>query len=174
MAMFNVANYSSARNIKKNIEDKKQEINQLYGFIGMELYDMYKADKIRVPELNVHFEKVDMLEKTITEMEVEKQRLELQSKGNSICSCGGVISANNRFCPQCGKPVEIGGAICDCGNELKPDMLFCPQCGKNVKEQLEKTNVNTSGNVTYIECICGANVPEGQSMCMECGRKIEK
>lgn len=38
--------------------------------------------------------------------------------------------------------------------------------------QEEKTE-GTQKEENCRECICGAKIPEGQFMCMECGRKIE-
>lgn len=45
--------------------------------------------------------------------------------------------------------------------------LFCPNCGEAVPRDTFLCGEEIK------ECICGAKVPEGQFMCMECGRKIE-
>lgn len=35
------------------------------------------------------------------------------------------------------------------------------------------SSLETSGRQAMKECICGAKVPVGQFMCLECGRKVE-
>lgn len=159
-------------NTKKLLEEKEKERLRLYGFIGMDVCDLYQQGKLDLPELEVHFEKMRELEQEIADLEAEKQKRELQSKGSSVCSCGQVLSAKDSFCPNCGKPVDNGMITCVCGNQIKSDLKFCPNCGKSVKELLENGG-NAGTQIKYRECICGAKVPEGQFMCMECGRKVE-
>lgn len=45
-------------------------------------------------------------------------------------SCGATISANCRFCPECG--ADNQGHFCECGYKLVPGTKFCSQCGKKV------------------------------------------
>lgn len=65
-----------------------------------------------------------------------------------VCkNCGGALSEEDRFCPNCGAAVEAseqGAAeqksenVCkNCGTALQEGALFCPHCGANVagKEQ---------------------------------------
>lgn len=158
--------------MKKQLEEKEKERSKIYGFIGMDVYDLYQQGKLDLPELEAHFEKMKELEQEIAELEAEKQRREQQSKKGGVCSCGQVLSAKDSFCPNCGKPVGNGMITCVCGKQIKSDLRFCPNCGKNVKEILENGG-NAGAQTRYRECICGAKVPEGQFMCMECGRKVE-
>ncbi len=161
--------------IKKALEEKEKERSKIYGFIGMDVYDLYKKGQADLPELEVHFEKMRELEEEIAELEAKKQAAERQSKGVKICSnCGQPVSAKDAFCSNCGQPVEEGMMTCTCGNRIKNDLKFCPNCGKSVNELLENgTAERQLPLMRYRECICGAMVPEGQFMCMECGRKIE-
>lgn len=159
----------TGNNTRKLLEEKKKERAKIYGFIGMDVYDLYKQGKVDIQELEVHFEKMQALEQEIADLEAEKQKQEAKNKGVSICSCGQKLSSENRFCPGCGKPVDNGMITCTCGNMVRKDLKFCSYCGRNlqgVAEQEEEPD-------KYRECICGAKVPEGQFMCMECGRKIE-
>lgn len=163
--------------MKKLFEEKEKERSKIYGFIGMDVYDLYKERKIEIPELAVHFEKMETLEKEIADLEAERQRRELQSKGSSICTCGQPLSAGDSFCPNCGKPVDNGMITCVCGKQVKNDLKFCPNCGRSIKEIMEnggQQSVSPAVQIKYRECICGAKVPEGQSMCMECGRRVEE
>lgn len=169
-----VQNFTTIQNLKKELEEKNKERAKIYGYIGMEVCDLHTQKKIQIPELDVYFEKMDMLKTEIEELEKQKIQLEKQNKG-SVCSCGYAIPANSKFCPSCGKPVEPDVILCDCGKTIQGDMAFCPQCGKNLKQ----IGMNQTGTVAgtnsenYKVCICGAKVAEGQFMCMECGRKLE-
>lgn len=160
------------KNYKKLLDEKNQERAKIYGFIGMDVYDLCKQGKVNIPEIEVHIEKMTALEKEIEELMMEKQRQEMQSKGSSVCSCGQPLTAENLFCPSCGKPVDNGMITCSCGKTVRSDMQFCSYCGRNLELEKQKSG-NATPNITYRQCICGAQVPEGQFMCMECGRKIE-
>lgn len=168
---------AGGNNIRKELEEKNKERSKIFGFIGMDVYELYKEGKVDIQELEVHFEKMRELEQTIEELEVEKQRQELQSKGSSVCSCGRQLLMEDRFCPNCGKPVDNGMITCTCGKMVKSDLTFCSYCGRNLKEIAQSGQGQAEGNAPsdkYVECICGAKVPEGQFMCMECGRRIER
>lgn len=167
-----ISNMVSGNNFKKPLEEKNQERSKIYGFIGMDVYDLYKQGKLNIPELEVHFEKMEVLEKEIAELEAEKQRQEMQTKGSSTCSCGQLLTADSRFCPSCGKTIDNGMITCSCGKTVSSNSQFCTFCGRNLQQ--EKENIgNPVTQITYRQCICGAQVPEGQFMCMECGRKME-
>lgn len=177
-----VSNANGLKSAKKTIEEKKREKSELYKYIGMEICDLWKAGRIHVQDLEVFFAKAKALEQEILEIEAEMQRAEMQKKGNRVCTCGFQLTGKDRFCPQCGKTVETGIALCACGQQLEGDMQFCPNCGSPVKSMgkerveaadFDSPNAESSAQVKYKECICGAKVPEGQFMCMECGRKIE-
>lgn len=173
------SNMAGGNNLKKALEEKNRERSKIFGFIGMDVYELYKQKKIDIAELDVYFNQMKELENEIAGLEAEKQRMELQNKGVRTCSCGQPLTAENRFCPKCGKPVDPGVIVCVCGKKVKNDMQFCSYCGRNLKERsgggqevdVEKAN---APQMEYRTCICGAKVPEGQFMCMECGRKIDK
>lgn len=158
---------------------------KMYGYIGMEVYGLYKQNKISIPEAEIHFEKMKALEREIAELESEKQRLEAESRGTTLCSCGYELPPQAKFCPKCGKAVETDSITCSCGKAIEKDMLFCPNCGKSVKGLgIEAKNVGEGGGfktgmpnqsnaqINDRVCICGARVPNGQRMCMECGRLL--
>ncbi|MBQ2901890.1 MAG: zinc ribbon domain-containing protein [Agathobacter sp.] len=167
IGLFNIGNFSSLQNIKKELEEKNQERAKIFGYIGMEIYDLYKQGKVSISELDLYFENMENLEKEIEELEKQKNELEEQTKKTLTCSCGATLSPRDRFCGKCGKPVESKNNICECGRKIEEGLAFCPNCGKSI--------VGVPREITkYKECICGAKVPEGQFMCMECGRAIKK
>jgi hypothetical protein len=166
----NLSNFSVNQGLKKSLEEKISEKSKIYGFIGMETYDLYKAGKIAHPELDIYFEKMKELEQEIANIQTELDKAKNPANGTTRCSCGNVLTPGTKFCPQCGKVVESDTITCKCGQLIKRDMMFCPYCGQKVSELL---NTSNGGNIAPgKQCICGAIIPAGQSMCMECGRMV--
>lgn len=213
-------------NYSKALEVKMHERENIYNFIAIDVVELHKEGKLNIPELDIHFDKLSELEKEIEELETEKQKMELQTKGQTTCSCGTVITINDSFCPTCGKTVDSGYITCSyCGNKVKSEQKFCPVCGNSihdmnlsmmpmgvpqpgmmqqpmpqpgmvqqpmpqpgmVQQPMLQPGMYQSGMMSQAmpqmmpiraselrmkECICGAKVLEGQTMCMECGRKI--
>lgn len=177
---------TSINSIKKEIEEKVKEKNQLYSFIGMEVYDQCLEKKLEIAGIDVYLEKMQALDSDIQELEARKQSMELQQKGSTVCQCGCVLNANQSFCPNCGREVDNGKLICVCGNEVSKTEKFCSKCGASVEQLLQQTETamqtavagfgiagSNAAQASFKTCICGAKVPEGQFMCMECGRKVD-
>lgn len=170
---------TTINSIRKEIEEKVKEKNQLYSFIGMEVYDQCQEKKLEIAGIDMYLEKMQALDEEIKELEARKQSMELQQKGSTVCQCGCVLNANQSFCPNCGREVENGKLICTCGNEVSKTEKFCSKCGASVEQLLQQSESTVqsiaagSGTASFKTCICGAKVPEGQFMCMECGRKVE-
>jgi len=164
-------NNANLKSLKKELEEKMNEKIKVYGFIGMEAYDLIKEQKAELPQLNSYIEKIDELNESIAEMEELIRREENKNKGKNVCTCGYKLKAQDRFCPNCGEPVPKDTVVCSCGEEIQKDMKFCCSCGKSVEEIL--SSQETAGRQAMKECICGAKVPAGQFMCLECGRKVE-
>lgn len=218
----------STSSLKKTIDEKLKEKNQVYSFIGMEVYDQCQEKKLEIPGIEIYLEKMKELDAEIAELETKRQSIELQKKGTTICQCGNVLSANQSFCTNCGCVVNNGKMMCICGAEVGRNEKFCPHCGTDL-QQLQQGNpvppqigmaqpqmgmvppgfgvaqpqagmappnfgmaqangmqpnvmMQQAGQPPMMRpgmqqatktCICGAKVPEGQFMCMECGRKIE-
>lgn len=157
--------------VKKNLEDKINEKIKIYGFIGMEVYDLAKANKIEIVEINSYIEKMDAIDVEIQVLEKQKAELERKGTGKNICVCGYKLKPEDKFCPNCGEVVERDTITCLCGKELSKEQKFCSSCGRRIEDIINAQEpVKT---VTMKECICGAKVPQGQFMCLECGRKIE-
>lgn len=158
--------------VKKSLEECMNEKAKLYGFIGMEVYDLSKENKIEIEQIKTYLDKMDALNHEIEKLEKQKDEIEKKSAGKNICSCGYKLKPQDRFCPNCGEVVQRDTIICSCGAELKKDAKFCSVCGKRIEDILnEQESVKAPPKMR--ECICGAKVPEGQFMCMECGRKLE-
>lgn len=157
--------------VRKSLEDKMNEKVKIYGFIGMEVYDLSKENRVEIAEIKTYLDKMDVLNGEIEELEKQKEELERKSAKKNICVCGYKLKQQDRFCPNCGEVVEKDTVTCMCGAELEKNAKFCNACGKSMEDILN--GQRTVQAPAMKECICGAKVPAGQFMCLECGRKIE-
>lgn len=138
---------NSLGSVKKQVNDLLQEKSKLYGVIGMEACDLYRAGKLQARELELYFEKMEIISQKLEQLEEEKKALETKAQKNNICECGCKLPKNVKFCPNCGIPVENIAAA-----------------GQQAGQQAE-------AEAPEQECICGAKIKPGQFMCMECGRR---
>lgn len=157
--------------LKKELEELMNAKAKVYGFIGMEVYDLSKENKIDVPQIKNYLDNMDKINQSIDELEKEIKEKEAKNMGKNVCSCGYKLKPQDRFCPNCGEVVPRDTVICTCGAELKKDAKFCNSCGRSMEDILNAKG--TPNQLPMKECICGAKVPTGQFMCLECGRKIE-
>lgn len=93
------------KSMKRELEEKMNEKVKVYGFIGMETYDLIKANKLEVPQLSSYMKKMKELNQTIEDMEEIIKREEIKNKGKNVCVCGYKLKAQDRFCPNCGEVV---------------------------------------------------------------------
>lgn len=166
---------SNLKAVKKTLEDRMNEKVKIYGFIGMEIYDLSKENRIEIAEIKTYLDKMDALNVEIEELEKQKEELERKTAKKNICSCGYKLKPQDRFCPNCGEVVERDVIICTCGAELSKTAKFCGTCGKPIEEivSTQQSAQTVQAAPAMKECICGAKVPVGQFMCLECGRKVE-
>ena len=157
--------------LKKELEDKMNEKMKLYGFIGMEVYDLSMDGRIDIPEIKNYLDKMGEISAETEELEKKIAEQEAKIVGKNICACGYKLKPQDRFCPNCGEEVPKDTVLCTCGTELDKNCKFCTTCGKKIEDILK--DKEEPKQLSMKECICGAKVPEGQFMCMECGRKVE-
>lgn len=158
--------------LKKTADEKRSEQAKIYGFIGMEVYDLVKEKKIEIPQIQNYFKQMDALSQEILDLEEKIKEQEIRNLGKNVCACGYKLKADDRFCPNCGEPVP-GIVVCSCGLCLDKDTKFCSSCGKKMEDILKEQETQRQSQVPMRECVCGAKIPAGQFMCFECGRKIE-
>lgn len=158
--------------LKKELEEYMNEKAKIYGFIGMEVYDLAIEQKIDFPQIKNYIDKMNQLNQTIDELEKKIKEQEAKNAGKNVCpSCGCKLKPQDRFCPNCGEVIPRNTVLCTCGTELEKDAKFCSSCGKSMEEILK--SLEKEPEPAMKECICGAKVPIGQFMCLECGRKLE-
>ena len=75
-----------------------------------------------------------------------------------ICQgCGSELTGNVRFCPKCGRAVEI--QVCQaCGAPLIEGACFCRMCGKEIAPRFCQN--------------CGTQVPKDTRFCTNCGQEV--
>ena len=144
----------SIKAINKALEEKMNDKAKIYGFIGMEVYDLSKEKQIEIVQIKNYLDQMDAL----------------KNAGKNICTCGYKLKPQDRFCPNCGEVISREITVCVCGAKIDKNMKFCRTCGKSI-EEIQKAFEPAQPKMR--ECICGAKIPEGQFMCFECGRKIE-
>lgn len=159
------------KSLKKELEESMNEKAKIYGFLGMEVYDLVTEEKIELPQIKNYIEKMDELNRNISELEKKIKEQESKNVGKNVCSCGYKLKPQDRFCPNCGEVVPRSTVLCTCGTELEKDAKFCRTCGKRMEDILK--SLEKEPEPAMKECICGAKVPVGQFMCLECGRKLE-
>lgn len=157
----------------KELEEKRNEKAKIYGFIGMEVYDLSKENKIEIAQIKNYLDKMDALNRSIEDLEKQKTELETKNAGKNICTCGYKLKPQDHFCPNCGEVILRAVTVCVCGAKLKKNAKFCNVCGKSIEDIQKENDKEQTPEKPMKECICGAKVPEGQFMCFECGRKIE-
>lgn len=164
-------NVVNLKTMKKELEERMNEKVKIYGFIGMEVYDLSKENKIEVPQIKNYLDKMDEINHTIEDLEKQIKEKEAKNASKNVCSCGYKLKPQDRFCPNCGEVVSKDTVTCICGAELGKDARFCNSCGKSMEDILKSQE--EPKQPVMKECICGAKVPAEQFMCLECGRKIE-
>lgn len=87
------------------------------------------------------------------------------AEDTKLCpSCGAVMPKSKRYCADCGcdtdkaaNGVKSGYIVCSgCRKEYKNTMKFCPECGKKYNPCPE----------------CGADLPDGATVCASCGCEL--
>jgi len=78
-------------------------------------------------------------------------------------NCEAEIPEGEKFCPQCGVPVE-GAAKCPyCGGAMLPDEQFCGQCGREVKRVAPQPAATASPPVGAVPPPVAAGTPKKRS-----------
>ena len=104
----NINSISSGFENKKALNDKRNEKDRIYKYIGMEAFNLYKEGKMPSSELDVHFERLKTVDMEIARLEKEIEKS--KSKGKVICrNCGMELTSDVKYCPRCGAPVMQGG-----------------------------------------------------------------
>ncbi len=181
---ISIPNIVGGQGLKKSLEEKQQEKNRIFSYIGMEVYDLCREGKLSVPQIDIYFEKMQALEQEIADLEAKLNGTKQKIQFGSRCACGCHLKPGAKFCPQCGAPVAAEAQVCACGSKIEKGVRFCQNCGKKAPEPGSRLAVEETGQPPWQqqpemdapagqrECICGAVVLAGQTMCMECGRIV--
>jgi membrane protease subunit (stomatin/prohibitin family) len=55
-----------------------------------------------------------------------------QASGKTCPACGANLSANAKFCSECGKPLPTNKFCSNCGAKVGTNAKFCPECGEKL------------------------------------------
>ena len=91
-----------------------------------------------------------------------KSSVDRHEKHTKCPDCGQMISADARFCPQCGHQLLILQQCTNCGKNLTPKTRFCPQCGHPADDKPKPRFCPK----------CGSENLPGATFCNQCGEKI--
>ncbi len=69
--------------------------------------------------------------------EIEKILAGMSPSAHVCKYCFAAYNAGDKFCLQCGKPVEVFGVCSKCNAVLKPGENFCAQCGTAVPKETQ-------------------------------------
>lgn len=95
-----------------------------------------------------------------SQQEVENTSNQGLKEDKILCpSCNVKISANAKFCPECGKVAAKQTIKCiECGFEMGKEMKFCPECGAHQNREI-------------ICKKCGIKMAPDSKFCPECGER---
>lgn len=75
-------------------------------------------------------------------------------------------------CPQCGRELSADAKFClDCGARILPAKTICPCCGKEIPRG--RLCLHCGYMLTEPCPHCGAELLGKENFCPECGRKIK-
>lgn len=133
------------------ISDKKKALETQ---LGESLYDASKSDRsIRIGHEPL-FEAIDAIEAEIAEINAEQERIKAEEEAEAEKNSG---TEPGVACPNCKKP---------CSSDDK----FCSQCGTPLDVKEEQAEQEESAKA--LMCIkCGKPINEGDLFCMSCGAK---
>jgi predicted amidophosphoribosyltransferase len=75
--------------------------------------------------------------------------------------CHNEVSADSRFCRNCGAQLIIMNRCPECRIELPAEAKFCSNCGHKLGTELACPH-------------CGTKLPPGTKYCTNCGEQVEK
>lgn len=116
---------------------QKEKSNNLIN-IGIFLYEKIRKHEVYYTELENEYESIKNIDKEIYEINIKLNKEKINK--NLECDCGSIIRLENKFCPECGKKIELDEEniiLCSrCNTENNIEYSFCVCCGNNMKEIL--------------------------------------
>lgn len=106
-------------------ESLEADIHKLPDFL---IDDDLKQDSFDLLDKFLPGENLELPESTVEEFEET-----CEAEMNICPSCGAHVSANSKFCPNCGNKMINEYKCPSCGHVQKEKMKFCPECGSPVE-----------------------------------------
>ena len=135
-------------------------IDRLYMDMGRLLYQN-KEDWMNL-DLRDKMEQLDAAHKELDRLKAEIRRL----KGIKVCeNCGGEISQDACFCPNCGTQVPVEEVVAEDVKEC------CDECDEEEAAEAAADNAEAEPEVKACPG-CGKEVESGYAYCPGCGTKL--
>lgn len=127
---------SEITRLNRLISEAENQINELYGKIGYEVYCAYHENPL--PEVSELIVQVTEIHKNIV---TYKEQIQTINKENTCPQCHAKISKGMAFCSGCGYKLTITestespiqSSFCsNCGASISADSMFCTSCGQKL------------------------------------------
>lgn len=127
--------FSELAKLNSQISRTEEQISELYGKIGYEVYRAYCDAPL--PEVAELIQQVTDMHKTI---EDSKKRISSLKTTDTCPNCGAKINKGMAFCSGCGHRLvaevsapDKGTMFCSgCGAQIPADSTFCTACGQKI------------------------------------------
>lgn len=123
-----------ANKVKAILKEKNQKKSDALIKIGLEYYEKVRKGEKSFEETKELIESLKEMDKIIYSCNIRLE--ELSNKEVKKCSCGHVITPEDKFCGGCGAGVNIEKyqdtekTKCgSCSEEIKVSSVFCHCCG---------------------------------------------
>ncbi|HSH23986.1 MAG TPA: zinc ribbon domain-containing protein [Massilibacterium sp.] len=130
----NLKQTTSIHTLQEQIQNYHLEKTKLLVELGSKAYGAYKkGNTLDQSEVENLAEQLIGFDRMIF---LSGQRIEeIETKGQPLrCECGAVVSPDDRFCGECGKPLEMNQPketiVCkQCQVSVLAEHHYCPCCG---------------------------------------------
>lgn len=127
---------SEITRLNRLISESENQISELYGRIGYEVYRAYHENPL--PEVS---ELINQVTETHKNIVTYREQIQTINNANTCPQCHSKISKGMAFCSGCGYKLTITettespvqSAFCsNCGASISADSMFCASCGQKL------------------------------------------
>ena len=134
--LSNTKENSKTREDIKELKYRLEQLQKLKADVliesGILAYEKIRKNEIIDEELEGKLSGIKDIDKEMYNINIRLEEIEKEKELK--CDCGTKLNINNKFCPECGKKVEIENTrICEnCSNEVSIEYKFCVCCGNKL------------------------------------------
>ena len=165
--------------LEKNSKQLLEQAEEFYKQIGKKYYEIHSTDAEECIR-----DEVEKLNEINIQLKYISEQIEAYINGHICTACGGEISEDDRFCPNCGKQIirentstDNGNMQCPrCGEVYEEHQKFCSKCGFLLSGEEMKQNIlkeEQKESMQHVCPNCGAETDENMKFCIICGKKLK-